>query len=901
MILRSLTKRLGLMTPLQQRVQFSTNQDNKDGQEPKNIFLNKSKNHQNNKIFEKKVPIPQSNQVQEQQNQQRTEGNSQTQASGEQKPQNQGQQQVKKDKPWIKQQHEKRPQPQQPREQHQSQQKDQQQQSRSEATNLFQQKAQQHQQQQQQQQQRQHSQQQTQSTGQQQAYKEDVIGENEYVEDQGRVFIQTKVADVRLSRQRKVSSRKTVEDILEGEIIQEISVDTQSSINQNYQNFSQKFGINVQQDQSQQQKSSTAAEGLGKLDLSAQIQNILGGEGLQLSVIERRQDQINNQQANYVNEVEQALKDYEFLLEKTGSDHDILKSINKEKIESSPQIRSLLKDYQTMIRLIYRDPKTLDKPQKYIHPNSLFDTNKSDLQQQYENSIYSKQHKKIEEVQKKNITLMREVKHGEEGIDYKYEPAENDPTVPNEKMLLRQLKQQLVELKQTNPLEAREFEDFVLAKNEIDDLMTKDFDLSEVKFYPGSIKGPRPEDDPRAYTKWFVENQPKKAFEGVALGQNFSEFGVSSKIGLTGKHSKLDEKATIIEVLNPVNVMKEDMDLYPSFSLAPEFAMNEREAYTNDLDEELPTLMITSNFSPSELSPIPAEHSLRYQEVHHQYEQWGVFRSLPHLMKFDNLLGKTFQGLADGTLFVPNYQQLINPPSLWAYYQTLPRWARDHPGVRNVMMAYEYTKPNMDIRNKEIAMNYAVSFIRPIDKQLEDVIIDIALSNKLRLNVQRGKEAINSLRFYELDEELLGTTSEDEEGEEEIIGEDGQVIQQHEQRGFSSGIDDDEDAEKKVKSAMERFALGQEEDERSRELTKLLSEGVNIQQATQDSEANSVQSDFYIKPYQEDIYHKEEQDDPILPLHYYDNDDGFWSGYIQYKQKRMEKNIMITNRPFIKV
>jgi len=29
---------------------------------------------------------------------------------------------------------------------------------------------------------------------------------------------------------------------------------------------------------------------------------------------------------------------------------------------------------------------------------------------------------------------------------------------------------------------------------------------SEVKFYPGSPKGPNPEDDPDAYGRWFVEH-----------------------------------------------------------------------------------------------------------------------------------------------------------------------------------------------------------------------------------------------------------------------------------------------------------------------------------------------------------------------------------------------------------
>jgi hypothetical protein len=51
-----------------------------------------------------------------------------------------------------------------------------------------------------------------------------------------------------------------------------------------------------------------------------------------------------------------------------------------------------------------------------------------------------------------------------------------------------------------------------MMKNDYDEILTKDYDLSEVKFYPGSINGPLPEDDPRAFARWFSENQPKKAF-----------------------------------------------------------------------------------------------------------------------------------------------------------------------------------------------------------------------------------------------------------------------------------------------------------------------------------------------------------------------------------------------------
>jgi hypothetical protein len=61
-------------------------------------------------------------------------------------------------------------------------------------------------------------------------------------------------------------------------------------------------------------------------------------------------------------------------------------------------------------------------------------------------------------------------------------------------------------LRRTDPEAAQEYEDFVLKKNEYDEIMTRDYDLSEVKIYPGSDKGPLPEDDPRAFSRWFAQN-----------------------------------------------------------------------------------------------------------------------------------------------------------------------------------------------------------------------------------------------------------------------------------------------------------------------------------------------------------------------------------------------------------
>lgn len=84
-----------------------------------------------------------------------------------------------------------------------------------------------------------------------------------------------------------------------------------------------------------------------------------------------------------------------------------------------------------------------------------------------------------------------------------------------------------------------------------------------------------------------------------------------------------------------------------------------------------------------------------------------------------------------GLLRIPNYLEKINPPSLWAYYYTLPSWVRNEPIIRNIMMALEYHQPGVDIRAKENALNMACSFFRPIDSKFKELIVDVIASNKI--------------------------------------------------------------------------------------------------------------------------------------------------------------------------
>lgn len=108
-------------------------------------------------------------------------------------------------------------------------------------------------------------------------------------------------------------------------------------------------------------------------------------------------------------------------------------------------------------------------------------------------------------------------------------------------------------------------------------------------------------------------------------------------------------------------------------------------------------------------------------------------------MKYDRMVIQTIKNLQNGAIRVPDYVKEVNPPSLWAYYSTLPSWARNDPIVRNVVMAYEYHKPSMDIRAKEDALNLACSFLRPIDTTLKDVLVQACASQKVQMTMKKGQ------------------------------------------------------------------------------------------------------------------------------------------------------------------
>jgi hypothetical protein len=79
----------------------------------------------------------------------------------------------------------------------------------------------------------------------------------------------------------------------------------------------------------------------------------------------------------------------------------------------------------------------------------------------------------------------------------------------------------------------------------------------------------------------------------------------------------------------------------------------------------------------------------------------------------------------------------------------------------------EYHQTRTTIRDKELALNFVASFLRPIDTKLLNCIKEVAAAKKIRLNVELGKQMVNDIKYWEIDVHEIGELSEDEQGDDE--------------------------------------------------------------------------------------------------------------------------------------
>ena len=222
-----------------------------------------------------------------------------------------------------------------------------------------------------------------------------------------------------------------------------------------------------------------------------------------------------------------------------------------------------------------------------------------------------------------------------------------------------------------------------------------------------------------------------------------------------------------VEKKDHATAFLEHEELYPmqNYQGVAEFDIADRDLYSETIPGKLPYLRFSTQMMEEDLGPLPENYTQDYSKVHWELERWTLFTSLPELVKHSRNLSQTLDNIQSGAVIIPDYVKDHNPPSLWTYYSTLPSWAQNDPHIKRVMMGLEYHQPHQDIRSKENMLNFACSFLRPMDTVLRKVVVEAAASVKVEINMKSGQTMLNELTFYEIDEHYLGSDSGEEEGE----------------------------------------------------------------------------------------------------------------------------------------
>lgn len=116
----------------------------------------------------------------------------------------------------------------------------------------------------------------------------------------------------------------------------------------------------------------------------------------------------------------------------------------------------------------------------------------------------------IVDVRRHNDAQFEAFHKGEEGLDYVHVNPEADPRFITERKLVKQAKRQAAAEGGANTKHDDPDSDAARLREFKKRVMSIKFDKDDVKLYPGSAKGRRPEDDKKFYAEWFFANRPEK-------------------------------------------------------------------------------------------------------------------------------------------------------------------------------------------------------------------------------------------------------------------------------------------------------------------------------------------------------------------------------------------------------
>lgn len=223
-------------------------------------------------------------------------------------------------------------------------------------------------------------------------------------------------------------------------------------------------------------------------------------------------------------------------------------------------------------------------------------------------------------------------------------------------------------------------------------------DENDLKFYPGSNKGPHPENDPDAYAQWLYDNLSR-------TNKRILEEGGRDAYGLPPDESDSQNHESF----------------YSSATGFMSGVLNSEIPFHNPHQEMLNQEKVSIYSDPESalVSFIPEKFPGTWEDGSHVIEKWLLFRDFPEAMNY-------FSTITDPDAFCQSkpvdFDEVakMNPDSfaprgtLFRYYNTLPEETKKSPLVINGLRHMEFNKPDMSLKEKEKALNFLASFTLPM-------------------------------------------------------------------------------------------------------------------------------------------------------------------------------------------
>jgi hypothetical protein len=259
------------------------------------------------------------------------------------------------------------------------------------------------------------------------------------------------------------------------------------------------------------------------------------------------------------------------------------------------------------------------------------------------------------------------------------------------------------------------------------DLTKLKVNIPSLKNYPGSEKGVTPDEDKEFARHWFNENLPQnmKSFQEKYFGQNQGKTPRAAETSAKDSYvqdvdmfhyihnydnefpldkcddmplwSMLRDENIGTHYLSP-NVVNHTYgnqphnvdDFYDANESDEEISRHFNTEYTCELEEVLYPREDKKQVAMANIPVFPPNPDFRYEYMIRVVNDYASFRQF--IMIHNYMRTKQLPSFGKGTFSAQKWYAHEEPvplPSLFAYYETLPEKVREHPSVKQLVLALE--------------------------------------------------------------------------------------------------------------------------------------------------------------------------------------------------------------------